>query len=489
MFLNGARENAPDTWDDEKLNRYLQVNYGLPPLPRPEIEGDCGSLKRYYCDQIGQEVEGIRSIIAPCLATQIGHLFDMVLLDEAHLCTNLNASVTQMLIRLQPKYRYALTATPIPNIVSNLFSLMGWLGVDDWYKGDRRNAAWPYAREDLGRFNTTFLSSERDITQEEENRRKDPKWRGTCVKNSPVISSPARLLKLLKPTMAYISKEDCNPKYVKPSMIDVRVPMGKEQARLYGYYLDRSHIPAKHPLVRARKQTAWLRGICADPAGFTHGNKETPKVSSNMNPKVIAILELARDILGQGEQVIIINSRVGLTNTLQMKLAEAGASIARIDSTIPAEQHAYQANLLKKMKARVLLMGIKCAAAYSFDHCKYLIIGSIEYSPGPLNQAIGRIDRVTNHCLKKIYCLLHRNTIEEVMYDVVAVKDDAATICLKGKRVPREFKPVDPSEVLAMAIDRFDVSGATPEIECETKWPTLRSKIREALLTKLTPLI
>lgn len=52
--------------------------------------------------------------------------------------------------------------------------------------------------------------------------------------------------------------------------------------------------------LRARKQIAWLRAICADPKHLV--------VPSNMNPKIIAILELARDILGQGEQVVIINS-------------------------------------------------------------------------------------------------------------------------------------------------------------------------------------
>jgi hypothetical protein len=76
--------------------------------------------------------------------------------------------------------------------------------------------------------------------------------------------------------------------------------------------------------------------------------------------------------------------------------------------------------------------------------------------------------------------MLHKATIEEIMYDVVAVKDDAATICLKGQRVPREFKPVDGSEILAMSIDRFDITGATPERQCEVQWPKLCAAIRTA---------
>jgi len=468
MFSNGARERVPDTWNDEKLNEWCAAN-GF---------GKAGDLDkddpRKWCDSVGREEDGIRCIIEPCLSTKVGHQFDMVLLDEAHVATNLGANLTQMLIRLQPKFRWALSATPIPNVVSNLFSLMGWLAVPEWYRGGRRNAAWPYARHDLAKFTDTFMSQERDVTQEQENRRKDPKWRGTCVKSSPIISSPARLLKLLKPTMAFISKLDCRADYIAPAIIDVRVPMGKEQMKLYGHFLNRANITG-HPLIRARKQVSYLRNICADPQGFRHGG---PKVSSNMNPKVIAILELVRDMIGRKEQVVIINSRCGLTETLQHKLVDAGISIARIDSSITADQHAYQAGLFKSGKAKVMLMGIKCASSYSFDDCNNLIIGSLEYSYGPFNQAIGRIDRVTNKTKKNIYCILHRNSIEEVQFDVVATKGDAATICLRGKRVPRDFKPVDGSEVLAKAIDRFDMTGATPEINCEQSWPKLRDAIR-----------
>lgn len=474
FFKNKAMEKVPDTWTDERLNKFIAKEYGLPPLETPE---ELGESKNHWCRKIGQEKNGIRSIIKPSLSTQIGDQFDFVALDEAHIACNLDALITQMIIRLQPKHRFAFTATPLPNIVSNLFSLMGWLAVPGWYKGDIRNAAWPYARGEISRFDNTFLSTERDHTQEAMNAKRDPRWRGSCVRHSPVISSPARLLKLLKPTMAYISKPDCNPDYREPKIVDVRVPMGLEQAKLYGHYLNRSNVPGGHPLVRARRQTAWLRNICADPAGFTHGG---PPVSSNMNPKVITILEKVRDIVTEGEQVVIINSRKGLTTTIESKLIEAGISLARIDSTLPTEQHSHQANLFKAGKAQVLLMGIKCAASHSFDKCKYEIIGSLEYSNGPFDQAKGRIDRVNSRPGVTIYCILFKDSIEEVMFDTVAVKDDAATICLKGRRIPRSFVPVDGGDVLATAIDRFDITGSQPEADCEAQWPKLRDRIKNA---------
>jgi hypothetical protein len=183
---------------------------------------------------------------------------------------------------------------------------------------------------------------------------------------------------------------------------------------------------------------------------------------------------------GRGEQVLVISSRIGLTNTLQHRITEAGIPIARIDSTIPADQHAYQANVFKSGKAAVCLMGIKCAASHSFDQCQNEIITSIEYSPGPFNQARGRIDRVTNKVKKRIYCTLAKDTIEEVMSDVLMTKGDAATICLRGQRVQRDFHPIDAGEVLATAIDRFDLSGATSEGDCEVKWPNLRDALSKS---------
>lgn len=472
MFCNGARENAPSSWIDDTLNKWAVSNDFKPLAPYVTEDGEEKIIsKRYHCDSIGKENEhGIRCIIKPCLSTEIGHLFDCVIVDESHKAKGEASMTCQMLIRMQPKFKYCLSASPVHNTVIDLFPIMGWLCVPDWYKGNRRNSAWPYAREDMGKFKNTFLTMERDLTEEEEHRKHDKRWRGKCIKPSPIISSPARLLKLLKPSMAFISKKDCRSDYIPPKIIDVRVPMGKEQAVLYGHFTNRANIKASHPLVRARKQVAYLRAICADPAGFQHGG---PKVHCNMNPKVISILELTRDILAENQQVVIINSRIGLTDAIADRLALAGITMSRIDSTVPAQEHARQAALFKAGRTKVMLMGIMCAAAYSFDRCENLIVGSLEYSSGSWMQAIGRIDRLTNMVVKRIYCILNQHSIEEVQFDVVSVKGDAANLCLRGKRVPRSFIPVDVSDVLAKALECFDLSGATPESECDAKWPML----------------
>ena len=132
-------------------------------------------------------------------------------------------------------------------------------------------------------------------------------------------------------------------------------------------------------------------------------------------------------------------------------------------------------------RARVLGIGLKCAASFSFEQCENLILGSLEFSSGTFVQACGRIDRVVNKVQKNIFCILHKNSLEEVIFETVALKNDAANLCLRGQRIASDFKPVDSSEILATALNRFSLDGSTPECECEQKWVKLCARLHSAL--------
>jgi hypothetical protein len=233
-------------------------------------------------------------------------------------------------------------------------------------------------------------------------------------------------------------------------------------------------------------------------------------VPSNYNPKTIAILELVRDILERGEQVLIVCARVGQTDELERRLTEAfnlvagmrsvasltssrdpmervptvPTQIARIDSTMPPDRQSAESARFKRGEARVLLMGIKCAKAFSYESCPNAIIGSLEYSYGSLHQAKGRVWRVNSVKPVTIYCVLHKATIEETMFDIVSTKQDAATICLHGQRVPRDFQPVDLNKVLAqsrLVTEGTDLTRLENELDRERTWPALRLAIARAI--------
>ena len=488
-FSNGAFEFIPQAWEDEEEHEEkFCKRTGLP-------YDEDRTPENQFCRGIGAHDKdtGIRCVASPSLATKIacrfGEPWDLVILDEGHLICNENAQVTRNLIRLQPKYRFIMTATPIPNIVTNLFTLMGWCCVPDWYLGNRRNAAWPYAVDESHRFASTFLSHEVDVTAQSEARAAGKRgWRNVGVKVSPIISSPARLLKLLKPSMAYISKEKCNPNLQPCEVIDVRVDMGAQQSKLYQKWVNRASYvhEYKHPLVIARVQSSRLRGICAAPVDLDYnhytdiapdGSSRGASVRSNFNPKTSTILELAHQCLAKGEQVVIVSSRVGLSDAVAHRLAEAKIEIARIDNTVPADMHTAEANRFKKGDARVMIMGIKCAQGHSFDQCPNLIIGALEWSYGTLHQAKGRVWRLTSKKPVKVWIVLIKGSIEELLFDRVATKQDAATLCLHGRRVPRDFKTLDAGEVLAEHIVEYAPGKLVDENALEDDWAELRRRL------------
>ena len=479
MFRTGAFEQLPESWtqDDGKIEKKFRKRFAQQLCSHFAVEGD--SFDERLSQGIGCVSNGIKCVMEPCLATVVGDVWDMLILDEAHLICNLNSQVTNNLIRLQPRYKFALSATPIPNMVWNIFSLMGWLCVPDWYQGGKSNPRWPFTREEISRFKSRFVSIERDLTQELMNRQKN--LRPPQPRKSPLISEPAALLKLLRPTVAYISKEKCNPELQPCEVIDVRVPMGAEQRALYSYYLDVAKIPCADPRFRQGVQMTYLRGICADPAGVEYEDENRPLVSSNCNPKLIAIMDTILKCVAKGEQVVHVAARINQSDEIANRLDACGITYSRIDGTVT--DHAFEAGAFKSGATQVMLMGIKCAQSYSFGQCSNLVIGSLEWSYGTFSQAKGRVWRLNSPRPVKIYVILHHDSIEEHMFDKLANKEDAATICLRGERVDTDVVSMDTAEILASHIDGWQEydRGEPAEFATEESWLVMKDKLLDPL--------
>jgi superfamily II DNA or RNA helicase len=489
MFKDGM-EQLPSTWfqrkkDPEALyrKRLGHEKFKVPALYNDFKERDkvnyhfgIGHTKSYEMhDDRGNPTgdrHAIKCIHKPCLSTTIGHYFwDMVILDEAHLICNLDAQITQNFIRMQPKYKFALSATPIPNMVWNIFSLMGWLCVPDWYQGHKLNPRWPYKLNDMGDFKKEFVSRDRDHTlmQQTLDTGRGPSY----LKQSPIISQPAKLLKLLRPTVAFISKTQCNPNMPKSNVYDIRVPMTYQQRLNYTHFMDPANIPVNDARFRYGVQLAYLRGISANPVDTNYNLFS----KTNFTPKTLMILETMYNCISRGEQVIHVSARHGMTNEIAKCLTEAKIKFSRIDGDSPDKTR--EAARFKDGDTQVLLMGIKCAQAFSFEQCKNLIIGSLEWSYGVFNQALGRIYRLTSPEDVNVYVMLHKNSMEELMFDKLGSKEDAATICLHGKRVPREIKTMSEDELLAQHVTGYDasVTGVEDhEDEVLSHWAGLREK-------------
>ncbi len=506
MFRTGM-EHVPDSWsisktieiggikkkvspDPEKLFRQnvKDKGYNVPALfdvagirDKTNYHFGLGQERTMDVEEKGRRTGNkvcVRCIANPCMATELGlETWDMVILDEAHHICNLDSQMTKNFIRLQPKYRFAVTATPIPNMIKNIFSLMGWLSVPYWYYGDRSNASWPFKLDELtGRsgFSYEFITKEVDHTQAKLNFKagKGP----AAKKDSPKISQQAKLLKLLRPKVAYMPKRLANPNMAKLNVIKMHVPMSREQRMNYHHYMDASNVKTQNKMMRYGIQLAYLRGITATPKSCGKSRKEGSYniySGTDYTPKTHAILSNIYNIISRDEQVLVAAARSDQLHEIKRRLDEAKIPVSLITGS--NSDKAKDADDFKQGKTKVMLMGIKCAESLSFEQCSNMIIASLEWSYGVFDQAVGRCYRINSPKDVNCYVYLHEKSLEDMMFDKLCTKQDAATIALVGEKVDNEVITMDEKSVQVKHIMEWQQLKGTINLNETTEEELLKS--------------
>ena len=308
----------------------------------------------------------------PRLSDQLARSFDCVILDESHIYGNPESKLTKGMLRLQAKYRYAFSATPLRNALPDLFPVFGWLSHEDW--PTERSPAFDFGPTDLDRFLGSLKTGALDG------------W--------------------MKERVFSLDKDECSSATV-PATVNVwRVPMPKEQEETY-----ETLSSGGFGFEDARPRQTALRNFCARP---------------QTSPKNHAMVTHAKSLVQAGEKVVIVCSRVSQTTALRAELESRGVACSRIDGTVPSDQHGEEAQKFKDGQTQVMLMGIKCAQSHSFECAAHLLIGSMEYSFSTFWQAIGRVWRVTSPRPVTIDCFVLARTIEERIIKAVLAKQDLA---------------------------------------------------------------
>lgn len=441
MFLTQSWTEYSETKTDRDLAKIFEVEVS-----------DTKAID--HSNTIGTSREGIRCVAIPTLADVVNGHFDMIIMDEAHKVKNKDALTTKNMLRLQARYRFLMTATPIPNLLEDMFTLMGWVSVPEWHRGDRKNSTWPFLLTQSSDFASLFLTKEQDLTEVETrlSQDKDP----PAAKSIPKISNAPTLLKLIAPIVAYIDKKRCSSSYVPGKLEVIKVPMEASQYKGYIRAMmgEFSTSIKSHWRKKGHIQSC-ARDICADPYGFSlagHGFE-----SDGITPKLVTILGLIRKLVVEGgEQCVVLSARVRFTDLLISYVERMGLSYSRIDSGILAAKQAAQAELFKTGESKILFMGNRCAQAHSFPKCPNLIVASLEYSYGPLVQGFGRVDRINSVRPPTFYVVLHSSSIEETIFERVGMKKDAATLALHGEMLPSEYVPMSAENYFAEVFESLD---------------------------------
>jgi len=248
---------------------------------------------------------------------------------------------------------------------------------------------------------------------------------------------------------------------------------------MYKHWLNFDNIDAAGTQM-VMKQMQYLRGVCSSPDEGKHATEYEATgmlMPSPFNHKIIAVIETTISCLSRGEQVTIVYYSKGQGRVLSELLSSASIKHSRISGETK-NKNKESVDFIKQ-ETQVMLLSIGCAQALSWDQCPNLIIASLDWSYGKFNQALGRVYRLNSKVDVNIYCILIKDTIEELVYDKLVRKEDAAMTVMHGKRVPRKTKTMEPSELLAEHLfDWKDHGGLLAEYDLEEKyWPILKNKL------------
>lgn len=475
-FLVTGRENeicpdGPEFW----ITSYTALGYnrGDEWSPKEDDHGDPIVTKKLQKDRlaagltaefiygIGEENDhGIRCVHRPTLATLLQPLVDCAMVDEAVRMKADDSYISLGVRRLRPRFRGALTGTPIKNRLDDIF----WLA--QWAAGGHEQACsrWPYANSNAAReeFADQHMIIERNHTREANAAAKGAARK--IEKRTAMLCNVQRLWKLLCNVVLRRRKSNIGraivPKVVKP----VRVMAGTKQREVY-----RHHLANPPTVTKAGKamndvsallcQLTMLRQTACCPESDNLG---AMRVHSSHSPKQAATLQIIIDLLNVGEQVVVLSPFQQFSTSLFARLREAGVPACLLDGRVSEHQRGQIARDFKTGQYAVLVGGLNSMGeGHSFECCANLIIPSLDWALDKNLQGEDRVHRIRSPKPVTIWQLVTTNTIDDQLLSLYGEKDDSSCIALDGDLYHDPEEEVSIGQLLRDATANFDPRAET----------------------------
>ena len=445
-------------------------------------------------DSVGSTFNGITCVWEPTMAriAQTHGTFDCVVVDEGTRLQATESRIGASVRTLEPRYRLVLTGTPIKNRLESIFWLCAWAA--------GHTGRWPYESTDTAkeRFADTFLQKERFLTKEEEAAKKSASR--SITKRSARICSIHRLWKTLAPVIIRRRKADCGEEIAQKTVTPILVKPGTAQLAVYQYHLQNAPLAGKKPgakIAHRRTQVGMqitnlrLAALCPNAENLSlakTGVKGTKRSWTEWTPKLFTTLQIIRECLANGKQVIVGSPFRDYSQTLQAKLLEAEVASVLLDGDTSPEQRGLLADEFKQGKHAVLIAGLKAMGeGHSFENCAHLVLPGLSYAYDENEQFIHRIWRLTSPGPVNIYPIVMEGSIDQNLHEIFTEKGDASNLAIDGRLFTEPTADIDMEWLIkeAMRIFKADVKTEDEEILMAQWEVTLARQLRHAYLQYL----
>lgn len=321
---------------------------------------------------------------------------DIIVLDEAQRIKNWSTKTTQAIKRLQSRYAFVLTGTPIENRIDELYSLMGFLN--------------PSVLGPLFRFNREYY----DL---------DDRGRPMGYRNLQ------KLHDRIKPYMLRRRKAEVETELPERTDRTFFVPLSGEQQAEYDAHdavvARLANTAKRRPLTQQEQDKlmihlAMMRMVCDTNYILNPNERTCPKLA-----ELEKLLEECRD--NSEVKVIIFSEWERMLELARGVCEKAGLGFAWHTGTVPQQRRRAEINLFKSdPSCRVFLSTDSGAAGLNLQIASVVVNCDLPWNPAKLEQRIARAWRKHQTRPVTVIKLVSENTIEHRMLETLAQKQALA---------------------------------------------------------------
>ncbi len=321
---------------------------------------------------------------------------DVVILDEAQRIKNWNTQTARAIKRLESRYAFLLTGTPIENRIDEIYSIIDYID--------------PQVFGPLFRFNRTFYEL-------------DERGRPVGYQNLD------ELQRRLRPLLLRRRKDQIESQL--PERVDNNyfVPMSAAQLELYGEYESRVArllaVAKKRPLTRAEQEKlqrwlACMRMLCDTAYILTPNNRECPKIH-----ELEAVLE---DLdVRRSQKAIVFSEWERMLELARALAGEMNLGFAWHTGSVPQAKRRDEIRRFKSDPGcRLFLSTDSGGLGLNLQVASVVINLDLPWNPARLEQRIARAWRTHQTRSVHVVNLISEGTIEHRMVGTLAAKQQLA---------------------------------------------------------------
>jgi superfamily II DNA or RNA helicase len=374
---------------EEQIQRFTNLPYQL-------IYGPRGRRLRLYASAPFFTIVNYEQMLADALDVNRSLQPDIVILDEAQRIKNWNTKTAQAIKRLQSRYAFVLTGTPVENRIDDIHSLMSFLD--------------PSVLGPLFRFNREFYAL-------------DERGRPAGYRNLELLH------KRIEPFLLRRRKADVETEL--PDRTDQRyfVPLSPKQEGSYavheGQVARLMSIAKARPLTqqeaeKLQRELAMMRMICDTNYILDPEDRTCPKLK-----ELEKILEECRS---NGDVKVLVFSEWARMLDLVKDLCERmRIGYALHTGSVPQRRRRAEIQLFKSdPNCRVFLSTDSGSTGLNLQNASVVVNCDLPWNPARLEQRIARAWRKHQTKPVTVIHLVSEHTIEQRMLDTLSNKQALA---------------------------------------------------------------